>query len=54
MTKQEKAVLRDIIIDLRKSTDLFNDYPSNYEIRKEITYQIDRLYDLMLLDVTTG
>jgi len=43
MTKREKAVLHDIIIDLRKSTDL-----PNHEIRKEVTYQIDRLYDMML------
>ena len=42
MTKQEKAVLHDIVIDLRKSIDL-----DELEIKKEVKTQINRLYDLI-------
>jgi len=42
MTEQEKAQLLDIIIDLRKATDL-----DELPMRKEVIRQIDRLYELI-------
>lgn len=43
MTRQEKEIVRDVIIDLRKTMDL----KTQIEVNKELVVSIDRLYDLI-------
>lgn len=42
MNKKEKAILHDIIIDLRKALQTGDD-----EVRAEVIIEIDRLYELI-------